>query len=159
VEGRPVARIFGRTLSLKAEVVVHNGLSSHADHAGLLASLGPLAGRVRQARLVHGDPERSAALAERLRQAGFAEVAIPERGERVTVARGSDQGRSLLRDPGGTGCEFRPLFPCIPAALFNTPVDYESLSRLGPIMGSGGMIVLDQNNNIVDVARFFMQFW
>jgi bidirectional [NiFe] hydrogenase diaphorase subunit len=47
---------------------------------------------------------------------------------------------------------------CIPAALFDTPVDYESLAKLGSIMGSGGMIVLDQNNNMVDVARFFMQF-
>jgi bidirectional [NiFe] hydrogenase diaphorase subunit len=47
---------------------------------------------------------------------------------------------------------------CIPAALFDTPVDYESLAQLGSIMGSGGMIVLDQSNNMVDVARFFMQF-
>lgn len=47
---------------------------------------------------------------------------------------------------------------CIPAELFDTPVDYESLARLGSIMGSGGMIVLDQSNNMVDVARFFMQF-
>jgi bidirectional [NiFe] hydrogenase diaphorase subunit len=47
---------------------------------------------------------------------------------------------------------------CIPAELFDTPVDYESLARLGSIMGSGGMIVLDQSNNMVDVARFFMEF-
>jgi bidirectional [NiFe] hydrogenase diaphorase subunit len=47
---------------------------------------------------------------------------------------------------------------CIPAELFNTPVDYESLAQLGSIMGSGGMIVLDQSNSMVDVARFFMQF-
>jgi bidirectional [NiFe] hydrogenase diaphorase subunit len=47
---------------------------------------------------------------------------------------------------------------CIPAELLDTPVDYESLIRLGSIMGSGGMIVMDQDNNMVDVARFFMQF-
>jgi bidirectional [NiFe] hydrogenase diaphorase subunit len=47
---------------------------------------------------------------------------------------------------------------CVPAELFDTPVDYESLARLGSIMGSGGMIVLDQSNNMVDVARYFMQF-
>jgi bidirectional [NiFe] hydrogenase diaphorase subunit len=47
---------------------------------------------------------------------------------------------------------------CIPAELLDTPVDYESLTRLGSIMGSGGMIVMDQDNNMVDVARFFMQF-
>lgn len=47
---------------------------------------------------------------------------------------------------------------CIPAALFDTPVDYDSLTRIGSIMGSGGMIVMDQHNSMVDVARFFMQF-
>lgn len=47
---------------------------------------------------------------------------------------------------------------CIPAIAFDTPVDYESLSTLGSIMGSGGMIVMDQSTNMVDVARFFMEF-
>lgn len=47
---------------------------------------------------------------------------------------------------------------CIPAALFDTPVDYESLARIGSIMGSGGMVVMDANTSMVDVARFYMQF-
>jgi bidirectional [NiFe] hydrogenase diaphorase subunit len=47
---------------------------------------------------------------------------------------------------------------CIPASALDTPVDYESLAALGSIMGSGGMIVMDQQNNMVDVARFFMEF-
>ena len=47
---------------------------------------------------------------------------------------------------------------CIPAAHLDTPVDYESLTRLGSIMGSGGMIVMDQDTNMVEVARFFMEF-
>jgi bidirectional [NiFe] hydrogenase diaphorase subunit len=47
---------------------------------------------------------------------------------------------------------------CIPAEHLDTPVDYESLSRLGSIMGSGGMIVMDQDTDMVDVARFFMDF-
>jgi metallo-beta-lactamase family protein len=81
VEQRPEVRILGRTLSLKAEVVVLNGLSSHADHGDLLRSLGPLAGTARQVRLVHGEPERSAALAAGLSAAGFTDVAIPDRGE------------------------------------------------------------------------------
>lgn len=85
VERRPEVRILGRTLPVKAEVVVLNGLSAHADHPELLRSLGPLAGTTRQVRLVHGEPERAAALAEGLRAAGFADVAIPERGDRVTV--------------------------------------------------------------------------
>ena len=87
VERRPEVRILGRTLSLKAEVVVLNGLSSHADHGGLLRSLEPLAGTARQVRLVHGEPERATALAEGLRAAGFADVVIPERGESVRVER------------------------------------------------------------------------
>jgi bidirectional [NiFe] hydrogenase diaphorase subunit len=47
---------------------------------------------------------------------------------------------------------------CIPASAFATPVDYESLTALGSMMGSGGMIVMDQTTNMVDVARFFMEF-
>lgn len=87
VERRPEVRILGRTLSLKAEVVVLNGLSSHADHEGLLASLAPLSGTARQVRLVHGEPERAAALAEGLRQAGFTDVAVPECGDSTTLQR------------------------------------------------------------------------
>jgi metallo-beta-lactamase family protein len=86
VERRPEVRILGRTLALRAEVVVLNGLSSHADHGDLLRSLGPLAGTARQVRLVHGEPERAAALAEGLRGAGFADVAIPDRGDSVTIS-------------------------------------------------------------------------
>jgi metallo-beta-lactamase family protein len=66
-------------------VVVLNGLSSHADHGDLLRSLGPLAGTTKRVRLVHGELQRAEALAEGLRQAGFADVVIPERGDQVTV--------------------------------------------------------------------------
>lgn len=47
---------------------------------------------------------------------------------------------------------------CIPAAHLDTPVDYDSLQALGTIMGSGGMVVMDQTTNMVDVAAFFMAF-
>ena len=47
---------------------------------------------------------------------------------------------------------------CIPAMHFDTPVDYDSLVKLGSIMGSGGLIVMDEHTNMVDVARFYMQF-
>jgi metallo-beta-lactamase family protein len=81
VERRPEVRILGRLLPVKAEVVVLNGLSSHADHGDLLRSLGPLAGTAGKVRLVHGEPARAEALAEGLRAAGFADVGVPERGE------------------------------------------------------------------------------
>jgi metallo-beta-lactamase family protein len=85
VERRAEVRILGRVFALKAEVVVLNGLSSHADHGDLLRSLGPLAGTARQVRLVHGEPERAAALGEGLRAVGFTDVAVPERGDSATV--------------------------------------------------------------------------
>ncbi len=47
---------------------------------------------------------------------------------------------------------------CIPAEHLDVPVDYESLQTLGSIMGSGGMIIMDEDNSMVDVARFYMSF-
>ena len=47
---------------------------------------------------------------------------------------------------------------CIPKEMFDTPVDYESLAQLGSIMGSGGMVVMDEDNCMVDVARYFIEF-
>jgi bidirectional [NiFe] hydrogenase diaphorase subunit len=47
---------------------------------------------------------------------------------------------------------------CIPAAHLDSSVDYEALARLGSIMGSGGMIVMDDTSSMVDVARYFMEF-
>ena len=47
---------------------------------------------------------------------------------------------------------------CIPHNMFDTPVDYESLGKLGSIMGSGGMVVMDDDNCMVDVARYFIEF-
>jgi metallo-beta-lactamase family protein len=85
VERRPEVRILGRMFQLKAEVVVLNGLSSHADHPDLMRSLGPLAATTGHVRLVHGEPDRAEALAAGLKTAGFADVAVPERGDTVTV--------------------------------------------------------------------------
>ena len=70
---------------MKAEIVVLNGLSSHADHGDLLRMLGPLAGSTARVRLVHGEPDRAMKLAEGLRGLGFADVAIPDRGETALV--------------------------------------------------------------------------
>jgi NADP-reducing hydrogenase subunit HndC len=47
---------------------------------------------------------------------------------------------------------------CIPASLIDTPIDYESLVALGSIMGSGGLIVMDEDNCMVDIAKFFLEF-
>jgi bidirectional [NiFe] hydrogenase diaphorase subunit len=47
---------------------------------------------------------------------------------------------------------------CIPFEHLDTPVDYESLRKLGSIMGSGGMIVMGEDTSMIDVAKFFMEF-
>ena len=47
---------------------------------------------------------------------------------------------------------------CIPHNMLDTPVDFESLGKLGSIMGSGGMVVMDDDNCMVDVARYFIEF-
>ncbi|MDD4679323.1 MAG: NADH-quinone oxidoreductase subunit NuoF [Clostridia bacterium] len=47
---------------------------------------------------------------------------------------------------------------CIPAEHLDTPIDYDSLARIGSMMGSGGLIVMDEDNCMVDIARFFLDF-
>lgn len=75
--------------------------------------------------------------------------------------------REIIFDIGGGvpgGHRFKavqtggPSGGCIPEELLDTPVDYENLTRLGSIMGSGGMIVIDDTSDIVSVARYFMEF-
>jgi len=75
--------------------------------------------------------------------------------------------REIVYDIGGGIPENRdfkavqtggPSGGCIPAEYLDTPVDYESLQTLGSIMGSGGMIIMDDTSSMVDVARYFMEF-
>ena len=47
---------------------------------------------------------------------------------------------------------------CIPASLIDTPIDYDSLISIGSMMGSGGLIVMDEDNWMVDIAKFFLEF-
>ncbi len=75
--------------------------------------------------------------------------------------------REIVFDIGGgmpEGKSFKavqtggPSGGCIPAEFLDMPVDYESLAKVGSIMGSGGMIVMDDSTDVVEVARFFMEF-
>ncbi len=75
--------------------------------------------------------------------------------------------RDIIFDIGGgipDGRQFKavqtggPSGGCIPAQFLDMPVDYESLAKVGSIMGSGGMIVMDDTSCMVDVAKFFMEF-
>lgn len=85
-ERQPEVRIHDHRYHLRAEVAVLNGFSSHADQNDFRTFLGPLAGQAKHVRLVHGEPDQSEALAQMLRTEGFADVAVPGRGDRVTLA-------------------------------------------------------------------------
>ncbi|MBI4892784.1 MAG: FAD-dependent oxidoreductase [Acidobacteria bacterium] len=69
------------------------------------------------------------------------------------VGGGTTNGRAVKAVQTGG-----PSGGCIPQEMFDTPVDYESLAQLGSIMGSGGMVVMDEDNCMVDVARYFIEF-
>jgi bidirectional [NiFe] hydrogenase diaphorase subunit len=95
------------------------------------------------------------ALAGKIRNTGLIEVPMGTTLKQIVEEMGGgvpDGGSAKAVQTGG------PSGGCIPASAFDTPVDYESLTNLGSMMGSGGMIVMDQSTNMVDVARFFMEF-
>jgi metallo-beta-lactamase family protein len=83
VEMRDEIRIHDRLWKRRAEIVVLNGFSCHADQDDFKTFLGPLAGQTQMVRLVHGEPDQAEALAGTLRGMGFADVAIPVRGESI----------------------------------------------------------------------------
>ena len=75
--------------------------------------------------------------------------------------------RTVVEDIGGGvpgGKKFKaaqtggPSGGCIPANLIDTPMDYDSLGAIGSMMGSGGLIVMDEDNCMVDIAKFFLEF-
>lgn len=95
------------------------------------------------------------ALAGKIANTGLIEVpmGIPLREIVFDIGGGvPDGGGFKAAQTGG------PSGGCIPAAHLDTPVDYESLAAIGSIMGSGGLIVMDEASSMVDVARFFMEF-
>jgi NADP-reducing hydrogenase subunit HndC len=75
--------------------------------------------------------------------------------------------RQIIEEIGGgipNGKKFKaaqtggPSGGCIPASLIDTPIDYDNLLAIGSMMGSGGLIVMDEDNCMVDIARFFLDF-
>jgi NADH-quinone oxidoreductase subunit F len=95
------------------------------------------------------------ALAGKINRGGLIEVPMG-----ITI-------REVVEEIGGGikhGREFKavqlggPSGGCIPARLADTPIDYDALAQTGAIMGSGGMVVLDERDCMVDMARFFLKF-
>jgi len=75
--------------------------------------------------------------------------------------------RTIVSDIGNGGANNKkvkavqtggPSGGCIPFRLFNTPVDFENLNKAGSIMGSGGIVVMDEDTDMVDIARYFINF-
>ena len=75
--------------------------------------------------------------------------------------------REIVEEIGGgipNGKKFKaaqtggPSGGCIPAELIDTPIDYDSLMEIGSMMGSGGLIVMDEDTCMVDIAKFFLEF-
>jgi bidirectional [NiFe] hydrogenase diaphorase subunit len=95
------------------------------------------------------------ALAGKINNTGLIEVPMgtPMRQIVEEMGGGAPDGRKIKAVQTGG-----PSGGCIPSQHLDTPVDYESLGKLGSIMGSGGMIVMDDSTKMVDVARFFMDF-
>jgi NADH-quinone oxidoreductase subunit F len=95
------------------------------------------------------------ALAGKIKKGGLAEVPMGMSLREVIydIAGGIENDRKFkavqLGGPSGG---------CVPEPLLDTPVDYESINATGAIMGSGGMVVMDEDTCVVDVARFFLAF-
>jgi NADH-quinone oxidoreductase subunit F len=111
---------------------------------------------------------------------GFASIGTEKsKGAAVFALTGKIANSGLVEVPMGTplstiifdigggiprGKQFKavqtggPSGGCIPARFFDTPVEYETLSQLGSIMGSGGMVVMDETTCMVEIARYFLSF-
>ncbi len=96
----------------------------------------------------------------------FALAGHVRRGGLIEVPMGTTI-RDIVEEIGGgvgPGRRFKavqiggPSGGCVPARLADTPVDFESLREVGAIMGSGGLVVLDDTTCMVDIARYFLQF-
>ena len=95
------------------------------------------------------------ALAGRVQNTGLVEVpmGITLRTIVFEIGGGIPEGRKFKAVQTGG-----PSGGCLPEECLDMPVDYENLAKAGSIMGSGGMIVMDESSCMVDVAKFFMDF-
>lgn len=96
----------------------------------------------------------------------FALAGKVNRGGLIEVPMGITV-RQIVEEIGGgvpNGKKFKavqiggPSGGCVPAELYDTPIDYESLLKVGAMMGSGGLVVLDEDDCMVDIARYFLSF-
>ncbi len=94
-------------------------------------------------------------LVGKVKNTGLVEVPMGITLEKIIfdIGGGQQDGRRIKAVQTGG-----PSGGCIPASLFNLPVDFDSLTQVGSMMGSGGMIVMDEGTCMVDVAKYFVHF-
>ncbi len=95
------------------------------------------------------------ALAGKVQHTGLVEVPMGTTLREIVegIGGGTNTGAAIKAVQTGG-----PAGGCIPAAWLDTPVDFDTLTKAGSIMGSGGMIVLDETDCMIDIAKFFMTF-
>jgi len=94
-------------------------------------------------------------LVGKIKNTGLVEVPLGTKiSEVVYDIGGGPVGKAKIKAVQTGG----PSGGCIPSSMFDLPIDYESLAQAGSIMGSGGMIVMDENTCMVDIAKYFMNF-
>jgi NADH-quinone oxidoreductase subunit F len=94
-------------------------------------------------------------LAGKVNNTGLVEVPIGVTIKHVVfdIGGGIPKGRKFKAVQMGG-----PSGGCVPSQYLNVPIDYDTIQRIGAIMGSGGMVVMDENNCMVEIARFFLSF-
>lgn len=95
------------------------------------------------------------ALAGKIKRGGLIEVPMGLTIKEIVeeIGGGTDSGRPVKAVQMGG-----PAGGCIPARMFDTPIDYDSINATGAIMGSGGLVVMDDRTCMVDVAHYFLSF-
>ena len=95
------------------------------------------------------------ALGGKINNTGLVEIPMgtPLRDVIYEIGGGCPNGKAFKAVQTGG-----PSGGCIPAELIDVPIEYDTLVQIGSMMGSGGMIVLDEDNCMVDIAKFFLQF-
>jgi bidirectional [NiFe] hydrogenase diaphorase subunit len=144
------AGIAGSRFNLRLEVRVGAGAYVCGEETALLASIQGQRGspRPRPPYPAEAGLWQAPTLINNVETLAAMVVAM---GGGVPGAVGPDGGVKAVQTGGPSG-------GCIPAALLDTPVDYESLRALGSMMGSGGMVVMNEATAMPEVARYFMRF-
>ncbi|MCL2365482.1 MAG: NADH-quinone oxidoreductase subunit NuoF [Oscillospiraceae bacterium] len=135
------------------------GKPSNINNVETLANIGRIIRKGATDFAAYGTDESNGtkvfALAGKVKKGGLVEIPIGMSIREVVydIGGGTSSGKAFKAVQMGG-----PSGGCIPAALIDTTIDYKPLAETGAIMGSGGMVVMDEDNCMVEIARYFLQF-